>query len=110
MNETINLYRYFDATRQAEFFFECVEVTVNKTLPEEVYYLARYDLLNDFIKNYIDMPDKSVDLLIRFLNQSNGVLSKRALDKEFSLLTNTEVEAIEHKYDEIFHGEAISSL
>ena len=61
MNETINLYRYFDATRQAEFFFECVEVTVNKTLPEEVYYLARYDLLNDFIKNYIDMPDKSVD-------------------------------------------------
>ncbi len=110
LNETINLYRYFDATRQAEFFFECVEVTVNKTLPEEVDYLARYDLLNDFIKNYIDMPDKSVDLLIRFLNQNNGALSKRAFDKEFSQLTNTEVEAIEHKYDEIFHGDATSDL
>ena len=36
LNETIDLYRYFYATKQAEFFFECVEETVNKTLPEEV--------------------------------------------------------------------------
>ncbi|RKZ59025.1 MAG: cell filamentation protein Fic, partial [Gammaproteobacteria bacterium] len=110
LNETINLYRYFDATRQAEFFFECVDVTVNKTLPEEVDYLAKHDLLNDFIKSYIDMPDKSVALLIRFLNQNNGTLSKRVLDKEFSQLTNTEVKAIEHKYDDVFHGDAKSDL
>ena len=110
LNETINLYRYFDATRQAEFFFECVEVTVNKILPEEVGYLVKYDLLNDFVKNYIDMPDKSVDLLIRFLNQNNGKLSQRALDREFSQLTNIEVEAIEHKYDDVFHGDVKSDL
>lgn len=102
MNETIDLYRYFDATKQAEFFFECVEETVNKTLPEEVDYLTKYDLLNDFIKNYIDMPDKLVDLLIRFLNQSNGKLSKRACGKEFAALTEKEVRVIENKYDEIF--------
>ncbi len=104
-NETINLYRYFDATKQAEFFFECVEKTVNKTLPEEVDYLTKYDLLNDFIKNYIDMPDKTVDLLIRFLNQHGGRLSNRARSKEFSALTNKEVQTIENKYDEIFHRE-----
>ena len=103
LNETIGLYRYFDATRQAEFFFECVEETVNKTLPEEVSYLTRYDLLSDFIKNYIDMPDKLVDLLIRFLNQNDGRLSKRARKKEFGQLTAAEVQAIENKYDEIFH-------
>lgn len=105
LNETIDLYRYFDATRQAEFFFECVEETVNKTLPEEVDYLKRYDLLNDFIKNYIDMPDKMVDLLIRFLNQNDGKLSKRAHEKEFSKLTDTEVQTIERKYDDIFHAD-----
>lgn len=104
LNETINLYRYFDATKQAEFFFECVEETVNKTLPEEVDYLAKYDLFNDFIKNYIDMPDKLVDLLIRFLNQNNGQLSKRARSKEFYELSDKEVQAIENKFDEIFHG------
>lgn len=103
LNETIDLYRYFDATRQAEFFFECVEETVNKMLPEEVSYLTRYDLLNNFIKNYIDMPDKLVDLLIRFLNQHNGTLSKRARDKEFNQLTEAEILAIENKYSEIFH-------
>lgn len=105
LNETIDLYRYFDATRQAEFFFECVEETVNKTLPDEVNYLTKYDKLNDFIKNYIDMPDKLVDLLIRFLGQNNGTLSKRARDKEFSKLTEDEVQAIERKYDDIFHGD-----
>lgn len=102
LNETIDLYRYFDATKQAEFFFECVEETVNKTLPEEVDYLKKHDHLNEFIKNYIDMPDKLVDLLIRFLDQNGGKLSKRAREKEFYQLTKTEIEAIEHKHDEIF--------
>jgi hypothetical protein len=102
LNETIDLYRYFDATRQAEFFFSCVEETVTKTLPEEVDYLVRYDLLNDFIKNYLDMPDRLVDLLIRFLHQNNGGLSKRARAKEFGLLTDKEVQAIENKFAEIF--------
>ncbi|MGI9322020.1 MAG: Fic family protein [Pseudomonadales bacterium] len=102
LNETIDLYRYFDATRQAEFLFECVAETVNKTLPEEVDYLAKYDLLNDFIKNYINMPDKQMDLLIRFLNQNRGKLSQRARKKEFAALTEPEVQAIESRYDQVF--------
>lgn len=102
LNETIDLYRYFDATAQAEFLFACVEETVNKTLPEEVEYLKKHDLFNEFIKNYIDMPDKLVDLLIRFLSKNNGQLSKRAREREFGKLTNTEIHAIEQKYSEIF--------
>lgn len=102
LNDTIDLYRYFDATKQAEFFFECVEETVNKTLPEEVDYLKKYDHLNGFIKNYIDMPDKLVDLLIRFLDQNDGKLSKRACEKEFNQLTEAEIEAIEKRRNEIF--------
>lgn len=102
LNETIDLYRYFDATRLTEFFFECVAETVNKILPEEVEYLKKYDLLNDFIKNYIDMPDKFVDLLIRFLSQNDGKLSKRAREREFEKLTGSEVQAIEQKHAEIF--------
>jgi len=102
LNETIDLYRYFDATKQAEFFFESVEETVSRTLPEEVEYLRKYDLLNGFIKNYIDMPDKLVDLLIRFLSQNGGKLSKRGRAREFAKLTEREIKAIEAKYAEIF--------
>ncbi len=102
LHETIDLYRYFDATAQAEFLFSCVEETVNKTLPDEVEFLKKYDLLNEFIKNYIDMPDKLVDLLIRFLAQNSGQFSKRAREHEFSKLTDVEIHAIEQKYTEFF--------
>jgi len=102
LNDTIDLYRYFDATNHAEFFFKCVEETVSQTLPEEVEYLRKYDLLNEFIKNHIDMPDDLVDLLIRFLSQNDGRLSKRGRGKGFEKLTEKEIQAIEIKYAEIF--------
>lgn len=102
LNETIDLYRYFDATKQAEFLYECVEETVNKSLPDEVAYLKKYDIFNEFIKNYVDMPDKHVDLLIRFLSQNNGKFSQRAREREFQKLTDIEIQAIENKFNDIF--------
>jgi len=73
-------------------------------LPKEVEYLEKYDLFNDFIKNYLDMPDRLVYLLIRFLNQNNGQFSKQARKKEFAQLTNDEILTIERKYNDIFQG------
>lgn len=102
LNDTINLYRYFDVTKQAEFLYECIRLTIEKTLPEEVDYLKKYDEMKLFIKNYIDMPDRLIDLLIRFLNQENGRLSRRAREKEFSSLKEDEIIALERKYAEIF--------
>lgn len=102
LNDTADLYRYFDATKQAEFLFACIEETVNKTLPGEVSYLEKYDRLNHFIKNYIDMPDRQVDLLIRFLDQNHGQLSNRARNKEFAGLTDKEAKTIENSYTQFF--------
>lgn len=102
MNETIDLYRFFDATPQAEFLYDCVHETITRALPEEVKYLQRYDQMKIFVNNYIDMPDRTADLLIRFLDQNNGKLSKRARQKEFVDLTDKEVEVFENKFAEIF--------
>ena len=102
LNETIDLYRYFDATRQAEFLYSCVQQTIEKTIPEEVDYLEKYDRMKDFLDNYIEMPDRMVDLLLRFLAQNNGRLSARAREKEFELLNEAEIAAIEAKYQEVF--------
>jgi hypothetical protein len=101
-NETLNLYRYFDATEQSEFLFDCVRETIEKILPEEIKYLQNYDKMKIFINSYIDMPDRVVDLLIRFLTQNNGKFSKRALKNEFNSLTEVEVKTIETAYAEIF--------
>ncbi|WPL49846.1 Fic family protein [Sphingobacterium bambusae] len=48
LNETADLYRYFDATRQAEFLYDCVRQTIEHTIPEEVDYLEKYDLMKDY--------------------------------------------------------------
>lgn len=45
------------------------------------------------------MPDKMVALLIRFLEQNNGTLSKRATENEFNSLTEKEVKDIEINYE-----------
>ncbi len=102
LNDTIDLYRYFDATRQVEFLCSCVEQTIEQTIPQEVAYLERYDLLKTFLDDHFEMPDKTVALLIRFLEQGNGKLSERARSKEFDALSEDELEAIENKYREVF--------
>ena len=102
LNETIDLYRYFDATVQAEFFYECVHETITKLLPDEINYLQQYDEMKTFVNSYIDMPDRTVNLLIRFLHQNDGKLSKRARSKEFLAMTDVEVQEIENKFEELF--------
>ena len=102
LNETIDLYRYFDATKQAEFLYQCVEETVLKTLPEEVQYLENHDKMRNFIQEHFDMPDKTIENLIGFLRQNYGLLSNRAKNKEFASLTSDEVEMLEEAYTEVF--------
>jgi hypothetical protein len=102
LNETIDYYRYFDATPQAEFLFDCVEDTIVNIIPNEIKYLNRYDEFKSYLDNKYEMPDNMVALLVRFLEQNNGVLSKRAKEKEFADLQDDEVIDIERKYKEIF--------
>ena len=97
-NDTADLYRYFDATQQAEFLYECVEQTVQVSLPQEVDYLTRHDRFVTQIKAMLELPDARLNLLLKFLQQNAGRLSKRALEKEFAGLTVQEVEQIEQLY------------
>lgn len=102
LNETIDLYRYFDATRQAEFLYRCVRRTTEDVVPAEVDYLEKYDRMKDYLDNYFEMPDKTVALLIRFLEQGSGRLSERARGREFKELTDEEVLRVEEKFQDIF--------
>lgn len=102
LNETIDYYRYFDATKLAEFLFECVDYTISKIIPEEVKYLQSYDEMRLWLDNRFQMPDKTIALLIHFLNQNNGKLSKRAREKEFESLTIDEIAEIEEQFQSCF--------
>ncbi|MCC9167876.1 cell filamentation protein Fic, partial [Pontibacter sp. XAAS-A31] len=97
-NDTIDYYRYFEATLQAEFLFDCVAYTLDRIIPEEVAYLQQYDSMKTWLDDRFQMPDKMVALLIKFLEQSEGKLSKRAKEKEFAALTDEEVKEIEANF------------
>ena len=101
-NETKDFYRFFDATKQAEFLFDCVEDTIKNIVPQEINYLANYNDFKAFMEEEFEMPDKLISVLVRFLEQNQGVLSKRAKEKEFSALTEPEIQRIESTYTEIF--------
>ncbi len=101
LNETIDYYRYFDATLPSEFLFDCVEYTISKIIPDEVSYLQKYDRMKIWLDDHFQMPDKTVALLIRFLEQNNGSLSNRAREKEFVSLNNDEIKTIEKTYKEL---------
>lgn len=102
LNETIDYYRYFDATVQSEFLFECVESTIDSIIPQEVAYLQKYDAMKTWLDDNFEMPDRMVALLIRFLEQNKGLLSKRVIEKEFLALSASEIKRIESKYQSIF--------
>lgn len=101
-NDTIDYYRYFDATKQAEFLFDCVNDTIQNIIPKEVTYLRQFDDFKRFLDDEYEMPDKMIALLVRFLEQNDGTLSKRAKEKEFTDLKDEEIQNIESKFKEIF--------
>lgn len=102
LNETIDYYRYFDATAQAEFLYHCVNETIQHIIPDEVNYLTSYDEFKYRIDDEFEMPDRMIALLVKFLEQNHGVLSNCGKEKEFSSLSDEEIHKIEKIYAEAF--------
>ena len=101
LNPTADLYRYFDATTHAEFLYGCVQTTVEEDWPAELAYLEAYDRFAAEVKTIVEMPDRTIDRLHRFLRQGGGRLSERARMKEFETLSAEEVARIEGLFAEV---------
>ncbi len=104
LNETADLYRYFDCTDAAEFLYGCVQHTVEIDLPREIDYLKRNDEALRRIADLVEMPDRLTQNLVMFIRQNDGALSKRRREKEFEALTDDEVAALETIVREEFEG------
>ncbi len=104
LNDTADYYRYFDATPHAGFLYACVRETIDLDLPREVRFLESFDRFASEVQNIVELPQRTVDLLVRFLGQGEGTLSKRARRKEFPLLTDAEIQEVEILYTKAFGG------
>lgn len=105
LNETIDYYKFINFTEATEFLCDCVNDTVENIIPMEVNYLINYDEMKNWLDDNYQMPDKTVALLIRFLEQNKGKLSKRAIENEFSQLESSDIQLIEAMYLEIMNRE-----
>ncbi|PLX22908.1 MAG: cell filamentation protein Fic, partial [Ignavibacteria bacterium] len=68
------------------------------TLPAEIDELQKHDAMMAWLEERFEMPDNTATLLIGFLRQGEGTLSKRAREKEFAFLESRDVTKIETTY------------
>lgn len=93
-NETAGLYRYFDATPQAEFLYDRVAETIQEDFKKELDFLSLYDDALSAVRAVVDMPDRRASLLVKLYLQNGGRLS-RAKRPQFAELSDPEIAEIE---------------
>ena len=94
-NDTARWYSYVDMTFEAEALFRFIEQTINAELAEELKFLANYDKTKRAIQEIVDMPDRQIDLFIRFCLQNNSRLSAQKRISRFASLSEDEISRME---------------
>ncbi|BDY13322.1 cell division protein Fic [Hydrogenimonas cancrithermarum] len=102
LSDTALWYRYMDMTSQSEALYHFVKETIEEELPNELLFLSGYDKAKKALKEIVDMPDRLIDLFIRFTMQNHGKLSKNKRDRYFEKFTDQEIEKMQRTVAEIF--------
>ncbi len=102
LNDTADLYGYFDCTGQAELLYSCVRRTVEQDLPREIDYLRRHDEAIHRIMDAVEMPDRMAENLVTFIRQNGGALPNKSREGEVSPLRDDEVALIEGIVRDVF--------
>jgi len=95
LNDTTLLYRTIDMTQQVEAVYSFIEKTIDEELHQELEFIVRYDTSKRAIQAIVDMPDREIDLFIRFVMQNGGKLSTTKRKKYFDFLSEEEVVLME---------------
>jgi Fic family protein len=94
-NDTLDLYRFFDATAQVEYLADVILETVRVDLRQELEYLQRFDRIYPMIDERLDgVPRNKVNLLISLCLQNNGRLAK-GKRRHFPMLSDEDVADVE---------------
>jgi hypothetical protein len=100
-SEVEGYYRFPDLTAQTEYLCKVIETAVSHDLPNELNFLQNYDEAKGLMKQRVDMPDKLIDLFIRFTHQNKGIFPKRRRNT-FKMLTDDEIEALQSIFQGVF--------
>jgi hypothetical protein len=104
-NDTDDLYRYFDATAQAEYLHDRVADTVCRDLREELGFVAVFDRALAGVRDIVDMPDRRASLFVRLCLQNGGRLAG-GRPSGFPELNDAEIAAMESAVQAAISAEA----
>ena len=105
-NDASVWYRYPDMTAQVESLFAFIERAIETDLAQELAFLANYEKTKQLVQAIVDMPDRDIDLVIRFCLQNNGKLSQRKRESHFEKLTDDEITRLERAVAEGYKSNA----
>jgi Fic family protein len=94
-NDVAVWFRYVDLTAQTEALYRFIEHTIESELVDELAFLADYDKTKGLLQEIVDMPDRKIDLFIRFCLQNNSRLSARKRESHFGFLSAEEISRME---------------
>ena len=93
-NETVDLYRYFDATAFAEYLYDRLAESIHQDLRQELGFVSVFDQALDGVRHIVNMPDRRASLFVRLCMQNGGRLAARKRAR-FPELADDEIRAME---------------
>ena len=78
-----------------------IERAVDDLLPKEIAFLQYRDDFHRQATEIVDMPSKTIDVLLGILRQNGGRLGKRARARELEALTEDEVARVEATFTDL---------
>jgi len=105
-NETRDLYRFFDATAQAEFLYERLAESIRTDLQQEAHFLDLFDSALQAVHAVVDMPDRKAQALAKICLNNGGKLSSRKR-AQFQEITDHELARIEARLSVVLEEKAL---
>ncbi|WP_398495979.1 Fic family protein [Variovorax sp.] len=90
------IYGNWAGQAAAEFVISCAEAALEQTLLEETAYLQAYDQAFETIDSAFDLPNRTINLLIQWIQQNHCRMpERRRKSQELYMLKPAEIDAIE---------------
>jgi hypothetical protein len=97
------LWRYPSLNTQVAYLAHVVQQTAKEDLVQELLYLRNHDRAIKAMQAVVDAPDKTLNLLIRWLHQNSGQLSNtKRQHAALVKLTQQELEGLIEAYQNAF--------
>ena len=99
--EVEGYFRFPDFTEQTIYLAETIKSTITEDIYDELEFLLKYDDAKTAIREIVDMPDRNIDMMIKFLHQNKGKLAVRKRNY-FGELTDDEIRRMEIAFGDSF--------